>query len=63
MDKWWFCRISVHGNGAESMFAYFISRRERLRGLQLTACGAASRKGRGEMALVTSLSACSECFE
>ena len=62
MDKRWFCRISVHGNGAESMFAY-CSQRERLRGLQLTACGAASRKGRGEMALVTSLSACSECFE
>ena len=62
MDKRWFCRISVHGNGAESMFAYF-SQRERLRSLLLTACGAASWKGRAEMVLVTGLSACSECFE
>jgi len=31
--------------------------------LLLTACGAASWKGRGEMALVTGLSTCSECFE
>jgi len=52
----------MHGNGAESVYAY-CSQRERLQGLLLTACGAASWKGRGEMALVTGLSACSECFE